>query len=132
MPKKSKSLHKSGKLDTKTMPKSEFYALYQNYVCSTVLRIAREAFAALPIQDIIITAKCNVLNKSTGHLEYQAILSAYIPRRTLEILNMYALYPADSMKNFICNMDFKRTIGFTPVEEVRRGQWFGGQIINSL
>lgn len=69
IPKEVKSLSKTGKLLTKNMPKGQFYELYQDYICSGVLRVARELFALLPINMIIVHAMGELLNTKTGYLE---------------------------------------------------------------
>jgi len=115
VPKEVKSLLKSGKLSVKEMPKSKFNELYQDYVCGSVLRIARELFALLPIQTVLVTALGNLLNTRTGHIEEMPILSVFIPRDTLDKLSFQALDPSDAMENFVHRMDFKKTKGFGPV-----------------
>jgi hypothetical protein len=57
-----------------------------------------------------------MLNKKTGHLEDQCILSAVISRETVSGLNLDCIDPSDSMDNFVHNMNFKKTTGFLPVE----------------
>ncbi len=118
IPSEIKSLTKSGKLSVKQMPKSRFYEIYQDYVCSSVLRIARELFALLPVDMTIITAMGSLLNTKTGHMEEMPILSAAIPRKTLEKLNYESIDPSDSMNNFVHRMDFKKSKGFLPVEAI--------------
>lgn len=118
IPKEEKSLLKSGKLSIKPMPPTRFYELYQDYVCGCVLRIARELFALLPIEMVIVNAISNMINKKTGHMEEMPILSVAIPRKTLEVLNFDAIDPSDSMKNFVHRMKFKRGQGFEPVESL--------------
>jgi hypothetical protein len=54
VPKESKTLLKSGKISVKQMPKGEFYRLYQDYICSCTLRVARELFAILPIEIVVV------------------------------------------------------------------------------
>lgn len=116
IPKEEKSLLKSGKLSIKPMPISRFYELYQDYVCSCVLRVARELFALLPIEMVIVNAISKMLNTKTGYIEDMPILSVAIPKKTLELLNFDAIDPSDSMKNFVHKMEFKRGQGFLPVE----------------
>lgn len=118
IPNEQKSLLKSGKLSVKKMPVGRFNEIYQDYVCSSVLRVAREIFAILPDEFVQINATDKLLNKATGHLEESNVLSVYIPRKTLEGLNMDAIDPSDSMRNFIHNMSFKKTKGFESVEAV--------------
>lgn len=116
IPTEIRSLTKGGKLSIKTMPKNKFYDIYQDYVCGSSLRIARELFALLPVDMIIVNAIGSLLNKQTGHLENKPILSVAIPRKTFGVLNFENLDPSDSLNNFVHNMDFKKSKGFGPVE----------------
>ena len=118
IPNQTKSLLTSGKLSVKQMPKGEFNELYQDYVCSCVLRVAREIFALLPLEELIINALGNLLNTSTGYVEEQPILSVKIIRRTLNQLNFSMIDPSDSMRNFIHNMSFSRNSGFKAVTKL--------------
>jgi hypothetical protein len=119
IPSEVKGLLKSGKLSVKKMPKTRFYELYQDYVCGCVLRVARELFALLPIEMVIVNAVGNLLNTQTGYMEEQPILSVAIPRKTLEGLNFEMLDPSDSMSNFIHRMTFRKTKGFSAVETLK-------------
>lgn len=118
VPSESKSLLKSGKLSIKKMPKGKFNEIYQDYVCSCVLRIANELFSALPDQLVIVTAVDKLLNSKTGHLEEAPILSVAISRSTIISFNLETIDPSDSMSNFIHNMSFKKTNGFERVERI--------------
>lgn len=118
IPKQSKSLLKSGKLSIKDTPKSKYNELYQDYICSASLRIGRELFTILPVDEIIITAKGKLLNSSTGRLEDQPLLSVMLVRETMEMINFDLIDPSDSMSNFKHNMAFKKTQGMAPVEEL--------------
>jgi hypothetical protein len=118
IPSEEKTQLKSGKLSVKEMSKAKFYELYQDYVCSCVLRVAREIFALLPLEKAIITAVAELLNTKTGYLETQPILSVLIPKATLERLNFNSIDPSDSMRNFKCNMSFKKNAGFDIVDKI--------------
>lgn len=119
IPKEQKTLLKSGKLSIKSMPVSRFNEIYQDYVCSVVLRVANEIFSILPDDKLIINAEDHLLNKSTGHLEPQSLLSVYITRDGVSRLNMEYIDPSDAMNNFIHNVNFKKTKGFEPVNEIK-------------
>jgi hypothetical protein len=108
----------SGKLSKKNMPISRFNELYQDYVCSSVLRLAGEMLAYLPIKFAIINGKAQLLNSSTGQVEDQVIVSVAIPPETMSKLNFETLDPSDSLKNFIYNMKFSKTNGFSAVDQV--------------
>lgn len=118
IPEDKKSLLKSGKLSKKNMPKGEYYELFQDYVCSAAIRTALEVFAVLPIEETEVCAIDNMLNSATGHLEDQPILSALFVRKTLATLNLTLIDPSDALSNFVHNMDFKRTKGFSAVERI--------------
>lgn len=121
IPKQIKSLMKSGKLSLKDMPIGKFNEIYQDYVCSAALRIARDSFAILPFDRVIVTAIGQYLDKSTGHEEEGPILSVLFDRQTLGTLNFEALDPSDSMSNFKCNMTFKKAQGMSGTDELDFG-----------
>jgi hypothetical protein len=103
------------------MAKGKFNEVYQDYVCSCVLRVANEIFSVIPDSKVVVTAVDELLNSKTGHLEESPILSVCVSMHTLESLNMDAIEPSDSMNNFIHNMSFKKTKGFEAVSSVDTG-----------
>ena len=82
------------------------------------MRVAREVFNHLPVDNVRVNAVSDILNSKTGFLEEQAIVSVFIPRQTLEKMNLGSIDPSDSMDNFKHHMQFKKTDGFKPVEKV--------------
>lgn len=118
VPNESKSLLKSGKISVKKMPKGRFNEIYQDYVCSCVLRVGNELFATIPDKLVLVTAVDELLNSQTGHLEEGPILSVAVSRNTIECLNLEAIDPSDSMINFKHNMSFKKTKGFERVDRI--------------
>lgn len=119
IPSEIKTLTKTGKLSVKKMPKTKFYEIYQDYVCACVLRIARELFALLPIQTVLITCIGELFESHTGNSQEQPILSVVIPRKILKTLNFSTLDPSDSMSNFLCRMKFQKTKGFAPIQAIQ-------------
>lgn len=112
------SLTSTGKLSRKNMPISKRNELYQDYICSYFLAVIRTIFAAIPVPAVLAHAKIEGLNTATGKIEPQIIVSAWIPRETLDKINFDLIDPSDCMKNFICNMKFSKTKGFIPVQPV--------------
>lgn len=108
-----------GKLSKKKMSKTNYYELYQDHICSVVLRISREVFAYLPLDYAIVNALSEMVDSQSGHLENKVILSVKIIPETIEKLNLEMLDPSDSMKNFIHNMNFKKTLGFQEVQKIQ-------------
>lgn len=118
VPSERKRQLKSGKLSVTDMPKTKYYGYYCDYVASSVLRTGRELHALLPIEVAIATAVTEILNPATGHIEQQPILSAAIPRTSLDKLNLARLSPSDAMANFVHEMNFQKTKGFKPASSV--------------
>mgnify|MGYP003601152392 CR=1 FL=1 len=118
IPTEVKSLLQSGKLSTKKMAVGKYNELLQDYVCSCVMRVGRELLALLPDKIVVVTAVDALLNSATGHVEELPVLSVVFSRQTMKRLNLDSLDPSDAMKNFIHNMAFKKTTGFSPVLRV--------------
>ena len=120
IPSQEKRLLASGKLSVKQMPTGRFYELYQDHICSCVLRVARELFAILPpLRIVFVHAEAKLLNTQTGHKEGQPILSVAIPHENLGQLNFEEIDCSDSMKNFVHRMNVRKTKGFSACERLR-------------
>jgi len=91
VPKEEQKLTAGGKISTKEMPAARYWALHQDYVCSCALRAARETFAALPVNRVIVNIKARRLNTSTGHMEMVAILAIHFTRPEMGRLNFEAI-----------------------------------------
>jgi hypothetical protein len=107
IPPEVKSLTATGKVSARTMPKVRYHELYQDHICGCILRVAREVFALLPVQTILITASVDTVDSSTGAMVEQPVLSAAIPRDVLLSLEFERLDPSDAMENFLHHGDFK-------------------------
>jgi hypothetical protein len=101
------------------MTKSEIFDIYQDFVCSCVLRIGVDIFGILPINDFTINVFRSIINKSIGVSEHQLILSVLFNREILNNLNLENIDPSDSMNNFVHNMNFKKLSGFLEVSELK-------------
>jgi hypothetical protein len=116
------SLTSAGKLTSKAMPKARFHELYQDYVCGCVLRVAREVFALLPVDLVIVTAVVSSLQTTTGKEVEIPVLSAAMPRDVMDSLEFERLDPSDAMNNFVHRGDVlasKKTGDFSPVEPLK-------------
>lgn len=109
----------TGKLSRRNMPKSKFNEIYQDHVCSAIIRVSRELFAYLPIDYVRVNAISDLLNSRTGHLEPSPIVSVIMPPETISKLNLDAIDPSDSMQNFNHNMKFTKLKGFAAVDKVQ-------------
>lgn len=112
------SILASGKLSEKAMSKTAYNELVQDYVCSTVIRVARDLFALLPIERVIIHAVDSALNPATGNEEEVTILSVAIDKSRLSEINMEKIDPSDALGALECNMSFSKTNGFREVSRL--------------
>lgn len=111
------SLTKSGKLSSKQMTKSMHSDIVQDYVCSCVLRVAREMFALLPI-DMVIIHTVDTVSDNAGNVYDDTVLSVLITRNQIEAIDFDMIDASDTIETFKCNMNFKKTQGLRPVPRI--------------
>ena len=107
IPSEAKTLTANQKVSVKSMPKARFHEIYQDYVCGCMLRVAREVFAMLPVDTVLITASADILDTRTGQTSEQPVLSAVMPRAAIASLNFDKLDPSDAIENFVHRGNFK-------------------------
>ncbi len=112
------SLKANGTLSEKEMSKTNYYALMQDYICSTMIRVARDSFALLPVSKVYVHAVDDMLNTATGYNTEVTLVSAEFGREQLQALNMEMIDPSDALSNFKNNMKFAKTTGFKAVERI--------------
>ncbi len=118
VPKEQLSLTKTGKLSVRQMTKTKYFDIQQDYVCSCVLRIARDMFALLPLDTVYIHAIENMLDTTTGYQKKIVILSVKMEKRILNKLNFDNIDCSDALQNFNHRMNFKKTSGFYEVDKL--------------
>lgn len=118
IPEKKVEMNASGKLVEKDLTKTAYYDIFQDYVCSVTIRLARDIFALLPVKKVIVHAVDDTVNTATGNKEEVTYLSVAFDRETFQKLNLDAIDPSDSLVNFEHNMKFAKTTGFKPVEKI--------------
>lgn len=108
----------SGKLSEKELTKTSYYDIYQDYVCSVAIRVARDMFALLPVDKVLVHAMNVEVNTATGNEEEVTYLSVIFTRDVFEKINLNKIDPSDSLANFKTNVKFAKTTGFKPVERL--------------
>ena len=93
----------------KKLNNSDFNLLLQDYICSICIRIARDMFALLPINDTIIHA---VLNDKT-------VISVDFDRQNLSKVKFGYIDPSETLTQFRHNMIFNENSGFLEVENIK-------------
>lgn len=119
IPAVSRTLTSTGKLSEKNLPRTRHQEIYQDHVCSVMLRVARECFAVLPIDLLLLNGKAVVGAKADTEKPVATIYSVLMDRSRFERLGFLSLDPSDSVADFPHRGDFKaaRKAGaFSPVE----------------
>ncbi len=109
------TLTKAGKLSEKELSKSAYYDIVQDYVCSCTIRLARELFAAIPVDTVVVHAVDTMLDTATGHDEEVTILSVAFDRNRFLDINFDRIDPSDLVESFPHNMKFAKTTGFKAI-----------------
>lgn len=118
VPQKQLSLTKTGKLSEKEMTKTMYYDITQDYVCSCAIRLAREIFAVLPVEKVLVHAVDGILDTATGNDAEVTILSVCFERSGFENINFDRIDPSDFLRTFPFSMSFAKTAGFKAVERL--------------
>ena len=108
-------LNAKGEAVEKELTKTAYYEIYQDYVCSVAIRLARDLFAILPIEKVLVNAVDTELDTATGKDTEVTYLSVLFDRKTFEGINLDKIDPSDSLANFEYTMKFAKTTGFKPV-----------------
>jgi len=116
VPKEVITLTPTKKLSKKEMLKTRYLLLYQDYVCSCVIRIAREIFSILPVESV----KINVYDYSQADEPpiKGCILSTIVEKNNLDDLIFEAIDCSETIETFKHNMKYLKTKGFRLVEEL--------------
>ncbi len=118
LPTTTLTLTRAGNLSTRPMAKAAFTTLYEDYVCSCLLRIVGETFAVLPVDHVLATAVDNVLDSSIGHQVEATIVSVGVSRDRFNALRLDRIDPSDALRGFTHRMRLKRGSGFSAVDKL--------------
>ncbi len=109
------SLTSTGKLTKRSFPVSKRNELYQDYICSVVLRVARDIYSIYSKEKFIVNAVDDLVNQATGHLEEQCLLSVLFVGETISMINFQNVDASSCIKNFKHNMRFSKLKGMEAV-----------------
>ncbi len=93
-------------INTSNMTISEASLDYQDFVCSVAIRIARDMFALLPVQKVVVHA-------TNGNMD---ILSVCFDKKTFSGLKFTFIDPFDTISKFEHNMQFSD--GFNNIDRL--------------
>ncbi len=112
------SLKSDGSVSEKEMTKTAYFDLYRDYVSSTILRVARDTFALLPVKTVLIHAQDTMVNSATGNDEEITLVSVRIKRDALLTINFERIDPSDCLGSFECKEKFRKTEGYAPIDRL--------------
>lgn len=115
IPDTEKRLTVKGNVSTKQMTLTMRNHIYQEYVCSCVLRISRELFALLPVDEVLIHVEGELLDQGREQEPPETILSVRITRSELAQTHIESLDGSDCITSFPHQMKFLETRGFQSV-----------------
>ena len=119
IPAEQKSLRANGKISVKKMPVKQRAEIYQDYVCSCLLRVACEVFAVLPIEELLLHARVPLESKGEATSRLSPVYSVMLKPSGFVGLDFETLDPSDTIESFPHAGDFKasRKAGiFQPIE----------------
>lgn len=97
------------------LTQTAYNQLKQDYVCSCAIKIAREVFALLPVNEVLVHATDNILDKATGNGKEIAILSVLFKRELFQNINYDLIDPSDFVDRFAKNDGFRKTAGYKEI-----------------
>lgn len=118
IPKVSYKQDEQGNIIKYKLRSGQYNDIALDYVCSCSIRIAREVFALLPIDYILVNSEEEMLDTSTGNNMQTTITSILFTRDGFNNINFEKIDPSDFCPRFKMNMSFTKTGGFKPVKEI--------------
>lgn len=103
-------------LSYRQIPSSMKNDIYQDYVCSSILRIGIEIFNIFPFENFILNVIGQVENTATGKSDEVIIISINLDKKMMNSINLDKIDPSDSISNFEHNMNYSKKTGFKSVE----------------
>ena len=97
IPAEVKTLTSTGKLSVKPMPKARFHELYQDYICSCMLRVAREGVRPASRRCSPDHSVCDSTDLRKDRPVQQPVLSALMARTALAGFDFERLDPSEAM-----------------------------------
>jgi hypothetical protein len=119
IPAQKVSIAKTGRVSVKDLRKSELNELYKIHICSCIIRLGLDYFGLLPVDKIQITIHSKLINYATGIASKEPIVSVLLERTIFKELNFDLIDPTACITNFQHNINFKKTVGFMPVEPLK-------------
>ncbi len=120
LPSEMLSLTATGKLSRKAIPKERRHEIYQDYVCSAALRLAREALALFPVEMVMVNALVEQQEEGKP-IDTIVVLSLALDRAADGSIDYASVDPSDAVEALPHRGDVRanrRSGKFTPVDRL--------------
>ena len=98
--------------------KITYYEIVEEYICSSMLLIAKNIINLIPVNKVVIHAVDNAFDIDKGIKTDITIVSIVFDRETLNKIDLKTINPVDALDYFICNIRHQKTFGFKSVERI--------------
>lgn len=109
---------KMGVLNKSNFSREEYNNLVRDYIAGCAVRIARELFALIPIDEVVVHIVDHKFNTNNRINEKLTVLSADIKRNAIESLDVDNLTPIDILGALKYNMNFNDYDGLQIIDRI--------------
>lgn len=128
VPDRSVTLLQSGKASVKPLSPARVLELHRDAICSAAVRAAAECLAALPVDEIEVVMRTDLLDRGSGHIGAEPVLWLRATVQALAAINLPQTDAAALVERLGGHCDWSRKEGFRPIRlgevdvpEVERG-----------
>jgi hypothetical protein len=118
IPEEETYLVRDRELKTRPFSKKRFWEIYQDYVSSITLRVAKEYFSFFTMRnDVIIKSYSEILDESTGNEDTGLILASKFDRNELYKINLQNVDPSSCISRFPLIVDYSPLNGYRLIND---------------
>ncbi len=109
-------LLQSGKISTKPLPMSKIFELHRDTICSSALRVAAEFLKILPLNIVEVVVHCDLLDRSSGHINARPVFYVLVAAQALSNLNLELADPAPLAERLGADFEWNKREGFHGID----------------
>ena len=118
VPEEETYLVRDKEFKTRPFSKKRFWEIYQDYVSSITLRVAKEYFSFFTMRtDVIINVYSEIFDESTGNENTGLILSAKFDKNELYNMNIQNVDPSSCLSRFQHVVDYSPLNGYKIIND---------------
>ena len=121
IPKQTVTMLKSGQASTKTITVGKRHELHREAICSAAVRVAIEFLGTLPLEQVEVLMRTNILDRGSGHISAQPILHVRVAAQALQALNLQRTEASAVVERLGGHMDWGKRDGFRAISAAAHG-----------